>query len=435
MRQQFLHSIAMKKQFLLFIFSLLACAMGATANTWSADNLPQPRLYDADNFVANPDGILSPATVRRLNGMLDDINRTTNAQVAVAVIDSYDGEDIDSFATDLFNEWGVGEKEADNGVLLVVAVGPRQYAFRTGRGVGSVVTDVETARIARNVLIPNFREGNYEQGLTGAVESLHRIMTTPEAVNEIREMSARVKDDNEQTVWEIVMLYVWCAIALTLCLAVWAFWNVRKTKGMERHLRHVKLHPMARILYGVSWIGLGIPFFVYIPFNQFLKNLRDGEHLCPNCKTRMHKLDEIHDNEHLTPAQDAEERFNSVDYDVWECPNCGEEDIYAFENQDSGLVECPQCHAKTARYVRDRVVKMPTATSEGLAVKEFDCLNCHKRSQKPFRLPKQPNVAGAAAAASIPFILGGMGRGGGGGFGGGSFGGGVTGGGGSSGSW
>ena len=425
----------MKRIHIILLF-LVAIFQMANSAAWKVSDMQQPRAHDANNFVWNADGILSQSAVSRMNSMLVDINEKTGAQVAVAVVDDFDAVDIDNFASKLFESWGLGEKGADNGVLLVVARAPRKYAFRTGRGIGSVLTDANTGEIARGFLIPNLQAGDFDKALVSTVEELNKRMTTPRAVAEIKEMSARAKSEEDLSLWDILTFYFWWCIVLTVVLAVWEVYKVKTTGNVERHQRYVKLHPMSRILYGLSFVGAGLPFLVYLPFKQYINNLRNGEHLCPNCATKMFKLDEVKDNERLTPAQDAEERFNSVDYDVWECPNCGEEDIYAFVNQDSSFVECPNCHARTARYVRDRVLKMPTTASEGLAVKEFDCLNCKKRSQKPYKLPRNVNVGAAAAAASIPFILGGFGRGGGGGFGGGgSFGGGHTGGGGSSGGW
>lgn len=418
---------------LLYILTFVVASFAAT---WSADNLPQPRQHDAANFVSNPDRILSADAVRQLNVMLNDINEKTHAQVAVAVIDNFDGTDINTFATDLFANWGLGEKGADNGSLVVVAKEPQKYAIRTGRGIGSVLTDLNSKQIGEDYFKPHFLEGDYDGGLIDGVRVIHSTMTTPEAIDELLALSEEAKEDYDPSFWDILIFYLWLCVAMTAFLAIWAIVKIKRSGDLERHQRYIKLHPMSRILYGLSFVGLGIPFLVYLPVRNFLNNLRNGVHLCPNCNTEMEKLDEVHDNEHLTPAQDAEERFNSVDYDVWLCPQCGETDVYAFENQDSSLVECPNCHAKTAYYVCDRVIKAPTSQSEGLAVKEFDCLNCKKRSQRPYKLPRQNNGTGAAAAIASAAVLGAMlGGSRGGGPRGGSFGGGRTGGGGASGSW
>lgn len=425
----------MKTRTIIFIISFFTLAISTFAKSYKVSDLEQPRKYNASNFVSNPDGILSSTTVAEINSLAADIKRRTNSEIAVAVINDYDGGDIDSYATELFNTWGIGEKDVNNGVLLLVARDAREYSILTGRNIGAVLPDVTTARIARDKLIPNFKEGDYDAGVLGAVQSIHQVLTNPEAAAELKENSHRMKQRDDLSWTGLILFYIGLCLLLTAVLAIVAVAKVKTTSNIERHLRYVRLFPFQRILYGLSYVGLGLPLLVYLPYKKIMHNLRDGEHLCPNCNARMHKLDEIHDNERLTPAQDAEERYNSVDYDVWECPDCGEEDIYAFENQDSDLIRCSSCHARTARYLRDRVLKIPTHTSEGLAVKEYTCLNCGNRTQKPYKLPRQNN-GGGAAAASIPFILGSMGRGGGGGgFGGGSFGGGITGGGGTSGRW
>ena len=411
---------------------LFFCILAVNARSWKADELTQPLKYDASNYVANPDNILSANAVQEINSTIADIKKNTKAEVAVVVIDEYNGSDIDNFTTKLFESWGVGEKGANNGVLLVIAAGQKEWAFRTGRGIGSVLTDIQTAEIARNNMIPKFREGDFNAGTVSAVHALHDVLTDPAAAKELNAYSQRIKNQEEDLDWlDILLFYLWISLFLTLFLGIFAIYKVRKTSKVERHQRYAQLHPLQRIFYGLGFVGLGIPFIVYFPFRYFLNELRNGEHICPNCSNRMTKLDEISDNLHLTPAQDAEERLNSVDYDVWVCPECGEEDIYPYENRDSDLEECATCHAKTARYVRDRVIKTPTTRQEGLGVKEYVCLNCGKRSQKPYVISRQ------ASASAIPFIIGSMAGGGrgGSGFGGGSFGGGVTGGGGSSGRW
>ena len=94
------------------------------------------------------------------------------------------------------------------------------------------------------------------------------------------------------------------------------------------------------------------------------------------------------------------------------------------------LIECDNCHARTAKLTGDKIVVQPTVSREGLGVKEFTCLNCHHRMGKNYRIAKLAPV--------IVAPIGGGGRGGFGGGGGsigGGFGGGFTGGGGASGGW
>ena len=144
----------------------------------------------------------------------------------------------------------------------------------------------------------------------------------------------------------------------------------------------------------------------------------------------MNKLDEVHDNYYLTPSQDLEEQLNSIDYDVWLCPNCGEKDVIPYVNQRSSYTVCPQCGAKACSLTSDRIITKPTTKLNGQGMKTYSCANCHKSYYKSYIIPK--------VAAEVPIIIGGIGGRGGGGFGGGiggGFGGGMTGGGGASGGW
>lgn len=404
---------------------MVLAALGAGAARWSASTLPRPTSY-----VSDPDGLLSPATRAAVNDTLAMVEKNTGAQVAVLVVDDFDGKDIDDFAGTVFNTWGVGTANTNHGVLLVVAMRPRRYAIRTGRGLGEVLPDVVTARMAREDLVPHLKNGDPDAAVTATAARMARILNSPQARKTMGEADARHADS--ESLADIILAVLWIIVAMTAAMGVAALWRVRSTRGMERHERYLKLRNMAAAYKALTWMGLGIPVFASLPFRRWVNDLRNGTHACPNCSHAMKKLDEEADNAYLTPAQDMEEKVNSVDYDVWLCPECGETDIYAFDQQGSTMHECAKCHARTSRLTRDRVMARPTTQSQGLGVREYTCLNCGHVTQMPYKIAKL-----ATAPPVVIFPGGGGGRpggfGGGGGFGG--FGGGMTGGGGTSGGW
>lgn len=410
---------------LLTSFSLFAVG-------YSVSELPNPQRDAVPTWVSNPDGVLSTSAVAELNKQLEDLHVTSKVPMMVVAVNNLpDHTDVDSYATDIFTTWGIGDKKTNNGVLLVLAVDDRRYAIRTGRGiVTQYLPDVETARIARNMLVPAMRDGDADRAVTGTVDRVHSILTKPDVVSDIKENSESFLE--EPTLLDIFIVYLWCAVGLTVIILAWVLFNVRSTRGEERHQRYATLYPQVRMIFALSWLGAGIPFLVYFPFRNWVKHLREGRHLCPNCSAEMGRVDEEHDNDFLTPAQDMEEKLDSVDYDVWLCPNCGETDIYPFVNRDVALSECENCHARTSRFVRDRILQQPTTRAEGCGVHEYGCMNCGHVTRRPFKLAK--------LATAVPFIIGGGGGGRGpgsfgGGFGGGGLGGGMTGGGGTSGGW
>lgn len=419
----------MKK--ILSILVMTLTALAASAATYTPGEVPNVQKADSTRFVSNPDGILSQEAEARINATLLGIRRQTTAEVVLVVVDNIDPEDIDTFATDLFGLWGIGKKDKDNGALIVVAKDIRRYVIRTGYGVEGILPDVLCARIERNILNPAFRAGDFDGGLEEATSRMAEIMEDPAVRDEL--LSEQKGYGNSEPVsWtDIFMSYFWLALIVSIIVGFTVGYKVVQTNGQDRHDRYQALRRWQPITGALAFFTLGMTALIYFPLKMTLNKWRNGTHLCPNCGTKMVKLDEEHDNEKLTPAQDTEEKINSVDYDVWECPNCGETDIYAFNNPNSTYTVCEFCGARACRPTRDRVIQQPTASREGYGVHESQCLNCHQINQRKYRIAK--------LATATPIIIGGLGgRGGGGGFGGfggGGFGGGMTGGGGASGGW
>lgn len=118
----------MKKKIILTALLTVLVTICSVARTWSADDVPNPQDERIPSLVANPDGILSPGVVAQINQIADNVYRTSGAEVAVAVVDDID-TDIDTWATALFDRWGVGKKGANTGVLFVVAKDPKNMPY------------------------------------------------------------------------------------------------------------------------------------------------------------------------------------------------------------------------------------------------------------------------------------------------------------------
>lgn len=406
-----------------------AVAMGAV---YTPSQVPNVQLKDSTQLVSNPDGILSAGAVSAINAQLRDIRSKTSAEPAMVVIDDMaDGYDVDNFATDLFQLWGLGKKDKDNGLLILVVKNAKKYAIRPGYGVEGILPDVLCARIGRNVLAPAFRKGDFDGGLLEASKQINTIMTDPDVRNELLS-----EDEGDKFgFWDFVEMYIIFSVIVALGFLLYYLLKLHELKGKSDYDKYMALRGVKAPAGWASVLALGMPLIVYIPLSRKLDKWRNGPHHCPNCNTLMTKMDEERDNDYLTPAQDAEERLGSVDYDVWVCPNCNEVDVLPYSNPDSTFVECDNCHARAARLVRDRTLVQPTTRQEGVGVREYECLNCHHRMNRPYKIARREDPATAAAAGIIIGSLMGGGRGGGGGIGGGGFGGGSTGGGGASGGW
>lgn len=407
--------------YLLFLVWLPAAAL----TTKDIDNV---HVADRTRFVSDMAGAMSASARSRADSLLQSIWRQTSAEPVVVIVPSLDGEDIDDFATELFSDWGIGKDDRDNGVLMLISTGDRQAVIRTGYGTEGILPDVACARIIRKEMSPRFREGDYDGGILAALHTMQAAMTSDEARAELMSDKANDAAADDFDADEAFDIYWKICVALGilgLLAVIIAYFGVRKlpTSRAYATFENIRLG-----LLVASFISLGCLFPAYFLMLAFQRHIRLHKRLCPHCHTRMERLDEDNDNAYLTAGQDAEERLDSVDYDVWLCPDCGETDIIPYVNPKKNYTECPSCHARACTLVNRRTILAPTTRREGRGIEEYVCLNCRRRYEKPYTIAKE---------VEAPIIIGGggFGSGGGGGFSGGSFGGGMTGGGGASGGW
>lgn len=116
--------------------------------------------------------ILSPAAIKRLSALLEDHEARTTDQVAVLTVTTLDGESIEDFALRVFDAWQLGQRDQDNGVLVVVAPRDRRMRIEVGYGLEGRLTDLEAGRIIRNVMTPRFKAGDFDGGLEQGVTAI-----------------------------------------------------------------------------------------------------------------------------------------------------------------------------------------------------------------------------------------------------------------------
>ena len=109
--------------------------------------------------------VLSQETRRMLGDSLKDHENRTGNQVVVLTISTLDGESIEDYAVRVFNEWKLGRKEQDNGILIIVVPDDRQMRIEVGYGLEPVITDGMAGQIIRTIMTPRFRTGDFNSGI------------------------------------------------------------------------------------------------------------------------------------------------------------------------------------------------------------------------------------------------------------------------------
>lgn len=416
---------------ILAFIAAVAAALAALAAPATVDNVPNVHLADARRYVSNPDAILSPQAVDSLDRAIGNLSRATTAELVVIAVDSVDPSTTPhDLAYQILQKWGVGKADVNNGIVLLISRADRRVEIVTGRGVEGVIPDVIASRIT-DQMAPAFRQGNFDAGAAIGVNWISRILTDPAAADEIRSSasSAGRADDGRQ-----FTIYIAIVLGILLILIILTISRWRSTAGLDVPRRTAAMRPLYIALLMASFITLGIGLPAFLILRHRLRSLRLRPRRCPNCDHIMHRLPEDLDNRYLNPAQDLEEQLNSVDYDVWLCPQCHETDIIPFINDRSAYTECPRCHARALALVADRHIPPSAAHPAGRGVRVYRCRNCGNIDNRYYTISDP--AAGAAAGAILGGVIGGL-SGGGGSFGGGggTFGGGSSAGGGAGSSW
>lgn len=132
-------------------------------------------------WVSDMANVLSQETEQRLNQKISELEAQNGTEIAVVTVrDTASEASPKDFATALFNHWGVGKADADNGVLWLHSVGDRRVEIETGYGVEGMLPDARVGRIIDQVVIPEFRRDDFDAGTLAGVEALVAILSGEE---------------------------------------------------------------------------------------------------------------------------------------------------------------------------------------------------------------------------------------------------------------
>jgi uncharacterized protein len=153
-----------------FLLALLFAALPASAD------LKLPALTGRIVDLADVLGAEAEAT---LTEQLAAHEERTSNQVVVATVPSLQGYDIERFANDLFRAWGLGQKDRNNGVLLLVAPNEREVRIEVGYGLEGTLTDALSADIIQNRILPRLCDGDLAGGITSGTEAILEVLDGP----------------------------------------------------------------------------------------------------------------------------------------------------------------------------------------------------------------------------------------------------------------
>jgi uncharacterized protein len=120
--------------------------------------------------------ILSPETIKTLSDKLKAHEDLTGNQIVILTIPTLNGENIEDYANNVFTEWSIGQRDKNNGLLIVVAPSERSVRIEVGYGLEGIVPDAVASQLIRHIMVPQFKEGNYEAGISECTNSIVKIL-------------------------------------------------------------------------------------------------------------------------------------------------------------------------------------------------------------------------------------------------------------------
>lgn len=161
------------KKWLVWLVLAIYMTLGAVAA--AAPILPAAPA--TSSYVEDHAGVLSGEIKSKINRLGSKIARQTKAQVVVVTIDSLQGEAIEDYSLALFRQWKIGDKERNNGVLLLIAVTDRQSRIEVGYGLEGAINDAKAGQIQDEYLLPPLTRGDYNEGIWSSYKAIMRMVS------------------------------------------------------------------------------------------------------------------------------------------------------------------------------------------------------------------------------------------------------------------
>ncbi len=350
-----------------------------------------PRYNDL--YVNDFAGILNQTTEIQVTSVFRQLRENTSVEAVVVTIDTvktYGPQyaSVEDFATALFDEWGVGSADRNNGVMLLVAIDDRALRIEVGTSYENTL-DSRMQGVIDEFILPEFHDERYNSGIADGVRAIARVI--------------------EEEVGPVTVSTPVTTTGTGGVVAQSATEAVVPTLAPASNTGRTTVHPSIRMPFYERWASDIIGWFEDVAelpivvslgtmgaglagaFMGFRRFLRMRPRRCPHCGQPMRRLSEYHEDEHLTEGQQWEESLGSVDYDVWLCDNDGIQQVYEYKNLFSGYKPCPQCNHATLS-TNKRIVDHATTYSTGLRHVLQSCGHCNYKNEWEEVIPKKPQA-------------------------------------------
>lgn len=332
-----------------------------------------------DLYVNDFANILSNSEEQEIRNRLLGLNTTTGVEMTVVTLDSWTAygsgdPDFQTFAENLFNAWGIGNAETNDGILFIIAMEEREIRLTTGVGLENTLRP-DLDDVLDNEVLPLLANGEMGRGMVvGATELADRVLRLKGTSSGPVGSGSTEIDQNAEDL----------AIVPTPRPATSGSGD---TTDPSTNQTSTWIGLLVLLFGGMAGLG-GVGGLAWL-WTRPLK--------CPHCQHELRKLGESEDDAFLNAGQQLEEQLNSVNYDVWVCDYDDYVDINRKNKIFSSHSSCPQCSHKTVSS-RTQTVRRATQYSTGLKEVTEDCQHCSYHNVKQVTLPRIQKTSSSSSS-------------------------------------
>lgn len=195
--------------------------------------IPKPTSEFYANDFAN---VLTSDTENYIIEKNKDLQEKTGAQIVVVTVNDLDGEEIEEYANKLFREYGIGDKQKNNGLLLLCSTDERMFRIEVGYGLEGCLPDGKTGRIQDEYIIPYLKENNYDEGIRNGFTACLQVIADEYQITIDTEDVKRVNNNEEKNKIDIIDIIITIIILIFIFRGFFrgGFWGFSGFGGFRR---------------------------------------------------------------------------------------------------------------------------------------------------------------------------------------------------------
>lgn len=284
------------KLFLLLFSFLIGIGLTSAQKAYTVKTVPNVQLQDSRQYTTDPQHLLTAAETESLNAICRNLRAEKGVEMAVVVLPRItdDYADIRDFGYELFTEWGLGRKDQDNGLLMLLITEPKQRAItiEVGYGLEGTLPDGLCKLIQTRTMIPLMKKGQYGAGLIAGAEEIRKVISGDSTLPQLLEAQ------ENPSWWERILALFSGAFYSIIAFFFFSFMIFGKTKKTVKEQManpttspYVKYLSVENVSISKKYIPLFILFFPTLPFGIYwyfyckrLKKRLLTEMICEECE-------------------------------------------------------------------------------------------------------------------------------------------------------